>query len=167
MIDFKVRLRPAGLSSVGWIYPLQVSVDVPFIRKGIKSDDGIIYKYYIPGSSIKGALRSSASRISNAFGFKSCGEINVESIRKAHEKNGLCDVCRLFGYPGSSEASLIYISDFDLVNDVETLVTSGIRIDDATGKVAEGALFMIEKMPVNAEFLGRISLMTDDVKLIT
>ncbi|MBS7612361.1 hypothetical protein KEJ27_09235 [Candidatus Bathyarchaeota archaeon] len=166
MIDFKVRLKPVGLLSVGWVYPLRIDADVPFMRKGVKSSEGITYRCYIPGSSFKGALRSSASRIADLFGFKSCGEVNVEYIRKAHGKIGLCDVCKLFGYPGSSEQGLLYVADFDLVNDVATLTSTGIRVDDSSCKVAEGALFTVEKIPRNAEFLGRVSLATHDVKLI-
>ena len=166
MIDFKIRLKPAGTLSLGWVYPLRIGVDIPFMMKGIKLNEGIVHKYYIPGSSFKGALRSSASRIASSFGFKSCGEINVESIRKAHENIGLCDVCKLFGYPGSNEPGALYVTDFNLINNVSTATITCIRINDSAGKVAEGALFTIEKMPKNADFLGKISLATDDIKLI-
>lgn len=145
---------------------MYIGTDVPFMRKSIKTNGGIIYKCYIPGSSFKGTLRSSASRIAKSFGFKSCGEVNIELIREAHEKIGLCDVCKLFGYPGSNEPGILHVTDFNLINDTSTSLITGIRIDDSSGKVAEGALFTIEKISKDAEFLGEISLFTDDIKLI-
>lgn len=166
MISFKVRLRPVGLLSMGWVYPLRIDADILFMRKAVRSNGGIIYKYYIPGSSFKGALRSSASRIAEAFGFKSCGEVSAELIRKAHREIGLCDVCKLFGYPGSNEPGSLYVTDFNLVNEVESTVTTGIMIDDSSGKVVEGGLFTTEKIHRNAEFLGSISLVNHDIRLI-
>lgn len=136
------------------------------MRKSIKLNREIIYKCYIPGSSFKGALRSSASRIAKSFGFKSCGEVNIELIKEMHEKIGLCDVCKLFGYPGSNEPGLLHVTDFNLIKDTSTSLITGIRIDDLSGKVAEGALFTIEKISKDAEFLGEISLITDNTKLI-
>jgi len=131
-------------------------LDIQFVRR---IEYGGNSKICIPASSFKGALRSSASRISESYGFKSCGEIRPERIKERHEEIGrVCDVCELFGYPGSATPSLLIFSDFLPVNCVETLITTRIRIDDRSMRAAEGALFSIEYVPSGCEFVGMIEL---------
>ncbi|MEM3545996.1 MAG: RAMP superfamily CRISPR-associated protein [Candidatus Bathyarchaeia archaeon] len=164
-VKFKVRVKPVGLLSIGSIYSSFASSDVAFARKPSMEGGKSVYKHYIPGSSFKGALRSSTCRIAEVFGFKSCSEVDVGMIEKAHSRNGICDVCRLFGYPKSNTPSVLSVSDFELQGYAKPYVITGIRIEDESGKVAEGALFSTEKL-YGSEFLGEISLTTDDVNLI-
>lgn len=164
-IKFKVRIRPVGLLSIGCIYTSFTSSDIPFIRKISMEGDKNVYKYYVPGSSFKGALRSSACRIAEVFGFKSCGEIDIEMIEKAHSKDGVCDVCRLFGHPKSNAPSILSVSDLEPQGYIKPYVITGIRIEDESGKVAEGALFTMEKL-YDCEFLGEIALNTSNLDLI-
>jgi CRISPR/Cas system CSM-associated protein Csm3 (group 7 of RAMP superfamily) len=165
-LKFKVKVKPIGMATFGSVYALPLGPDVSFTRKFTIQAGKRITKYYIPGSSFKGALRSSASRIADLFGFKCCGEIDIERIEKAHERmGGVCDVCRLFGYPKSNAPSVLKVSDLELQGDVNVETVAGIRIDDSSGKVATGALFTSEKV-YGVEFAGEISLSDVDVNLI-
>jgi len=130
--------------------------DIQFVKRISYEGSSDIY---IPASSFKGALRSSASRVSESYGFRSCGEIRPERIREKHEKiGGLCDICELFGYPGSALPSPLIFSDLLPINHVETLTLTRVRIDDRSMKAAEGALFSIEHVPPGCEFTGTIEL---------
>jgi CRISPR/Cas system CSM-associated protein Csm3 (group 7 of RAMP superfamily) len=165
-IKFNVRVRPIGMMSIGSIYPIFLGPDLPFTKKFFLQNGKKIIKYYIPGSSFKGALRSSCCRIAESFNFKSCGEIDIERIEEVHRRIGdLCDVCKLFGHPKSNVSGIIKVSDLESQSNVNVQTIASIRIDDKSGKVAEGALFTSEKV-YNTEFIGEISLSTNDVDLI-
>ncbi|MEM4430701.1 MAG: hypothetical protein QXM08_06020, partial [Thermofilaceae archaeon] len=59
MIRIGMRLRSVTLLTVGWGIPEVMGADVVHARKLV----GDRYELYIPGSSVKGVLRSSASRV--------------------------------------------------------------------------------------------------------
>ena len=165
-IKFKVKVKPVGMMSVGSVYLLFLGPDIPFTKKFVLDGGRRVVKYYIPGSSFKGALRSSSCRIAESFNFKNCGEVDVERIEDAHKRmGGVCDVCKLFGYPKSNAPSALKVSDLELQGDVNVETVAGIRIDDSSGKVATGALFTSEKV-YGVEFAGEISLSDVDVNLI-
>lgn len=151
-----VRLKTVGLFCIGSSYPTAVGPDIQFVKR-INHDGSS--QFYIPASSFKGALRSSASRISESYGFKSCGEIRPERIKDKHKKmGGVCDVCELFGYPWSNSPSPLIFSDLLPADEVETVVLTRIRIDDKSMRAAKGALFSIEYIPPGCEFAGTIEL---------
>ncbi|MCX8171651.1 MAG: RAMP superfamily CRISPR-associated protein [Candidatus Bathyarchaeota archaeon] len=155
-MKFNVRLKTVGLFCIGWSYPTVIGPDIQFAKR-IDYDGGS--QIYIPASSFKGALRSSASRIAESYGFKSCGEIRPERIKDKHEKNGgVCDVCDLLGYPWSNSPSPLLFSDLLPVDKVEMLTLTRARIDDKSMKAAYGALFSIEYIPPGCEFAGTIEI---------
>jgi len=130
--------------------------DIQFVKRISYNGDSQIY---IPASSFKGALRSSASRIAESYGFKSCEEIRPERIREKHEKiGGICDVCKLFGYPGNNLPSPLIFSDLLPTGPVEVFALTRVRIDDRSMRAAEGALFSTEYIPPQCEFAGTIEL---------
>ena len=151
MITFEVKLRSTSLLCVGWSHPLALGPDVPFARR--RTEKG--YEAFIPGSSFKGALRSSASRIAKAYSFSSCGEVRPELIHKGD--SNVCDVCELFGIPGSRVPSTLIVSDLNPLNEVEFIPLTRIRLEDISLKAAEGALFTTEYCPC-AEFKGMLTL---------
>ncbi|MEN2974895.1 MAG: RAMP superfamily CRISPR-associated protein [Candidatus Caldarchaeales archaeon] len=160
---FYVRARPVGIALVGWSYPSMFDIDVPFMRKIVKmlkpsSDRDYDMKVYIPGSSFKGSLRSSVSRIASSYGFTSCGYIEPELIRIAHQRSGICDVCKIFGYPGSNTSSLIHVSDLDPVNSIRTFNVTRTKLEDGSLKVFEHALYTYEHIDDQAEFRGYIEV---------
>ncbi len=159
MISFNIRVRTETMTCIGWSHPAALGPDIPFARRIFREGDKHLYQLFIPGSTFKGALRSSASRIAEAYGFKSCGKIRPELIEKAHEEMGrICDVCMLFGTPRSSVPSPLFISDLKAEGEVETQVLTRVRLEDRSLRVAEGALFKIEYCPAGVEFTGRAVL---------
>lgn len=154
MISFKLRLRAATLLTVGWGIPDIMGADLVCSRK-LRTDGSSAY--YIPGSSVKGALRTAASRVAAAYGFSSCSEVRPERMEAAH-KGAACDVCRLFGYPSRdpSTASLLFVSDFNPVGGVEPISVARVALDDKTLTTMRWALYIMEHLPPGAEFEGEV-----------
>ena len=150
MKSIKVVLKVLSPLTVGYVGK-PVGPDIAFNELGI------------PPTTLKGVLRASLSRylseIDPGSGFSSCGEIEPERIRIAHEKMGrACDVCSLFGYPESRGSSwrpaesrgrvkLRWITDIG--GELETMTR--IAIDDLTGSVKENALFSQEYLAPGKE----------------
>ncbi|MBO3769587.1 MAG: RAMP superfamily CRISPR-associated protein [Thermoproteota archaeon] len=167
-MKFLVRVRAIGLLCIGGGYPMP-TVDIPFSKRIMNIGGNLVYNPYIPGSSFKGALRSAASRISNSYGFKSCGEVRPELIESFHEAlGGTCDVCKLFGYPKAGTPSPLIVNDLEPSNGSlkRTFTMTRIRLKDETLKVEEGALFKSEHVEPNTEFSGFINVLTDDQNLL-
>ena len=145
--------------------------DSPFVKS-----DG---HYFIPGSSIRGAMRSHLERVSPAFGIKTCqlsASTNVKCItvnkmtQKAFDQemergipefdlfkwlmknDRLCDTCLLFGSPYYS--SKIKLPDMFLTtaSSPEGIIRNGVAIDRDTGTAKEGALFDIEVLNKGIKF---------------
>jgi len=160
-LKFGVRIKTVGLATVGWSTPSALGVDVPVARKLIRKMSGEEYRVYVPGSSFKGALRSATSRVAEAYGFTSCGFIDPTMIMEAHRLRGVCDVCRLFGYPLRSIGGLVSVSDLELQDDARRSLTMRItrtKLDDTSLKVEEGALYTSEHTFPDIEFKGFIEI---------
>jgi CRISPR/Cas system CSM-associated protein Csm3 (group 7 of RAMP superfamily) len=157
VIRFKLRLRAATLLTVGWGVPDVLGADIVHVRKLRVEGSGASEVLYIPGSSVKGALRTAASRVAAAYGFTSCGETRPELIAKAHA-GGPCDVCRLFGYPGDdpSAASRVWVSDFNPVGEPRTVTVVRVGLDDRTLTAREGVLYSMEHLLPGSEFEGEV-----------
>ncbi|MCS7098690.1 MAG: RAMP superfamily CRISPR-associated protein [Candidatus Methanomethyliaceae archaeon] len=160
MIDFNVRLKTISLLCIGWSHPSIFGPDIPFIRE-LNSNGKM--RIYIPASSFRGALRSSAIKLAENYGFKSCGEIRPELIEDRHNRmGGKCDVCDLFGEP--MNISSLIVSNFEPIKDIKSLILTRIRLEDNSLKVSEEALFKVEYIPVGSEFLGNIKLINPTQK---
>ena len=117
-------LTVGGNTSIG-------SVDIAFNELGI------------PGSSIKGAMRTAISKAieeGEVKDYTSCGEIEPSKMKD-------CDVCRVFGKPNQE----------GVVNVHGVLVTPNavltrVSIDDGNLKAKEGSLFKQEVVKPNTEF---------------
>lgn len=157
VIWFRLRLRAVTLLTVGWGIPDVLGADIVHARK-LRADGHSIY--YVPGSSVKGALRTAASRVAPAYGFTSCGEVEPRRIGEAHARmGGPCDVCRLFGWPGGDPgASLVRVSDFELASTPAAVVLARVSLDDRTLTARRGALYMVEHLVPGTEFVGRIGV---------
>jgi len=146
-------VRPVGLLSVGWSHPSAMGIDIPFVKMP-KISDGSGWSYYIPASSFKGALRSSASKIAHAYGFTSCGEIKPDLLES---ENQACDVCYLFGTINRRKPR-IYFSDLlpSKISEPSVMLLTHTRIDDRSQTVAEHGLYTIEAILPTIEFTGSI-----------
>jgi len=167
VIRFKLRLRAATLLTVGWGVPDVLGADIVHARKLRVEGSGASEVLYIPGSSVKGALRTAASRVAAAYGFTSCGETRPELIAKAHA-GGPCDVCRLFGYPGDdlSAASRVWVSDFNPVGEPRTVTVVRVGLDDRTLTAREGVLYSMEHLLPGSEFEGEVRVDEDARNLV-
>jgi len=157
VIQFRLRLRAVSLLTVGWGLPDILGADVVHARKPRKTTEAgrIVEVPYIPGSSVKGALRTAASRVAVAYGFTSCSEVEPELIEKAHAGKP-CDVCRLFGYPGDNPSAMsrLWISDFNPVEEPKTTIIVRVTLDNRTLTAVKGALYSMEHLLPGSEFVG-------------
>lgn len=156
--------------------------DIVLYRSLFSNRDRYIENYMIPGSTIKGILRTSASKIAWMLNLSSCGQIDPIKIGRQHSLMKVsCDVCKIFGEPGGSSSPL-EVTEFHPIkhpnnalkifnNKVLTIDLNDsiwisnfirsltrIRLSDDTQNVAEGALFRVEYYPPLTFFYGEISL---------
>jgi CRISPR-associated RAMP protein (TIGR02581 family) len=126
---------------------------------------------YLPGSSLKGTVRSYCEKIGRTVGLDVCNPLDMKNScgrrleRKAKTATGaeiyqdLCPICRLFGHMVMS--SHIHFSDayptdgaIKDVNDTEE--RDGVAIDRVSGAVAVGP-FQLEVV-TRGEFAGSLTL---------
>lgn len=143
-----LSLSSPGLFSTGFTHPMILGPDIPFAAKPVKEGKETKYALYIPGSSVKGALRSAASRIASPFGFTTCGESLSNFMQK-------CDICELFGKPGVVYPKLFF-GDFVPENPVKTYTLTRVEVEDQSFTAAEHALFSVETVAPRSIFTGEI-----------
>ena len=152
---------------------LLASIDLPVIRISLNG----IETPYIPGSSLKGVLRSGCEVVARAFGVDVCYTLrdgwcgNKKGIKEYVDRvmrnkklpfeekrkelinavNELCLICKMFGSPINS--SLIYVYDsYPISPPAETDTKPGIAVDRRTGAAARGALFEVEYVKPGTAF---------------
>lgn len=129
---------------------------------------------YIPGSSLKGRVRTEAERIARQKGMEVCKPPNVRNMCGSNKSrvDELCICCRIFGTTGSnlSVASKVKFRDAYPLGKVETLLErAGIAIDREKGAVVKGALYTIQAVPAGAKFGLEIvaeNLSDEELKLL-
>jgi len=128
------------------------------LKNAIKNKDYSQLKFYIPGTSLRGVMRSHAEKIvrtlwdnkqepicCDPFGKNSCsGRLSSAKEKKLiSEKDSYkfsCVICKLFG--NTHSASRIQVHDSNFVTGIKELsVRDGIAIDRFTGGVSQGANF--------------------------
>ncbi len=165
MIRFRLRLRAMSFLTIGSGIPDIMGADVVHVRKTVVNGEVTRNVIYIPGSSVKGVLRTNASRIANAYGFKSCIEIDPRRLCALLNESGAgCDVCELFGRPGADPrySSKLFVSDFtsEEAENNRMLVTR-VSLDDRTLTSRRGALYSVEHVLPGTEFTGTLKVEDD------
>ncbi|MHA1595869.1 MAG: type III CRISPR-associated RAMP protein Csx7 [Candidatus Baldrarchaeia archaeon] len=155
---------------------LTAAVDLPVIR--LKDTP------YIPGSSLKGVLRSTCEMIARTAGLQVCmgvgtatcanrqiGFTEKDTIEKEIKRiigdkrpledlyemlDNLCLTCKMFGT--QSYSSKIFVSDAVPDGELSLGVKVGIAIDRRTGTVASGALYRVEYVEPGAVFKTQITV---------
>ncbi len=157
MREFKLQLKTLGLATVGWSHPAAAKADVIFARRYDHKGDYIVY---IPGSSFKGALRSSASRIAEVYGFRSCGETLANRLHKQGGGVDLntCAVCHVFGYPGSGFSKIVVDDFIPDGKEVRVFRVTHVGLEDSSLTKSEHKLYMSEVIPPNIVFNGSIEV---------
>lgn len=140
--------------------------DMTFVRTRRKGQP----EPFLPGSSLKGTLRSHAERIARTLKDKSvCGvfqKANVEGCSWALDDTktpsdyaGSCPACRLFGslrWKGRFRIGDAYLIESD--RNVKPELRDGIAIDRVSGGVAGTAKFDLEVMPADVTFETRLEI---------
>jgi len=111
---------------------------------------------YIPGSSLKGRVRTEAERIARQKGMDVCKPPDVKNMCGSLKRNldDFCVCCKIFGTAGDlSVASKVKFRDAYPLSKVETLLErSGIAIDRDKGTVVRGARYTIQAIPAGVQF---------------
>ena len=119
---------------------------------------------YIPGSSLRGSLRSTVERIASSLGkdtcllfdhnsHPSCVTVNQDKLKDIKDESkilkilmtegNLCDTCKVFG--STHFASKVKITDLYPTNNIDKgNKRYGVGIDRDTETASQGALFEIE-----------------------
>jgi CRISPR-associated RAMP protein (TIGR02581 family) len=170
--DLRNRLECTGLLI------LDTALHIGTGQNSPTTDAGVVRDYrgrpFIPGSSLKGALRSAVERRVKWLGLTSCqltpGNDSCLSLtadkelmlddgrqqwralplakRKQDIEKDLCDTCKVFGSPVF--AAKVRLDDLPIVEDLEELAASlvevrdGVGIDRDSGTAADGAKFDYE-----------------------
>jgi len=161
MRRLRIQLRNLSLLTVGSAYPRFSLADINTVRVG--------GEVIIPGSSLKGALRTAGHRAARRLGMRSCGEVEPSKVVEAHERmGGKCDVCELFGMPGPGgvASSKLFVSDLRPKDPVATEVITRVSLDPRSGKAWEGGLFTVEVVPICTVFEGELMLLDDKEKYL-
>lgn len=145
--------------------------DMAFVRTNRNGH----FEPFLPGSSLKGVLRSHAERIARTLQDKSVCDVfrgarvdGCSSRFKGHDVNRShpsdyrysCPACRLFGslhWKGRFSIGDAYLTP-DYRN-VEPEVRDGIGIDRISGGVAGGAKFDLEVMPAGVVFETQLDVL--------
>lgn len=138
-------LRSLKLVSLGDLTSFGFISDIPFYR----TPRG---RFAIPGSTIRGVLRTLAVELADKYGLSAVDTVNPDILQSSRD-----DLSLLFGKPGLS-LPVLRVSNFYPVEDVEPVVLTRIKVNEKTGRVEEGAMFDVEYLPPCTTFSGQIIL---------
>jgi CRISPR/Cas system CMR subunit Cmr4 (Cas7 group RAMP superfamily) len=110
-------------------------VDAPIFRRRNRC--------VIPGTTLKGLLRTALYRIAPVLEKTACWEIKPDKMK-------LCSVCELLGMPNLP--SKVFVEDAHPIAGVDVLLATRTAINRASGKVSEGALFTSEYVAPGTKF---------------
>lgn len=153
-ISVKVTLIAKSLLSVGCgKVAAKHYVDIVLYQRPVlvevKDGYGQRYEYCIPGSTLKGVLRTSASKVARLLGLASCYEISPDKTC------GRCDVCDVFGAP--DKPSKIFVGDATPSSSLSSTSITHTSINRKRRVVERWALFSVETYPIGSSFHFEIS----------
>ncbi|OFI07059.1 RAMP superfamily protein [Clostridium acetireducens DSM 10703] len=136
-------------------YMIKLNFKSPFNINTGEGENDFINKYtvklrgkpYIPGSTIKGKIKSNFYKISD---FK----------HKDNNESCNCPMCKLFGKSGNSP-SKICVDNFETKEESKISIKTSNSIDRFRKVSKDGALFT-EEQCYNKEFLGEVSIVFDE-----
>ncbi len=152
--------------------------DLPVVKVRVHHGNTMREVAYIPGSSLKGFIRSVCEFIARSCGIyvcytlgdRSCSRINNSINQKMFDealredryedclnvlKNNVCIICRMFG--STLSASLVDVDDALPVAETPLRMRVCVAIDRNTGAAARGALYNYEYVEPGTVFRTRIS----------
>lgn len=113
----------------------------------------------IPGSSLKGVLRTEMERLLTGISIDVC---SVPDVCRSPKRKDVeeCPVCILFG--GAELAGSVRIKDAT-ANNKRTLIRDGVAIERKTRKAKSGAKYDFEAVPQGTEFYGEVTIENLDI----
>lgn len=112
---------------------------------------------YIPGSSLKGRIRSEFERIAKSLGKPVCEAPLVGNMcgSRTKDEEELCAACKVFGTAGRlfARASKVTCRDAYPTSEVrQTEIRESVAIERETKRAAPGRLFSVEAVPRGTTF---------------
>ncbi len=138
-------------------------IDNPLIRIKINHED----IPYIPGSSLKGILRTEVEKYYRAIGKDVCYPYNHNSHCNRGNIDELCPACQIFG---SQQISSHFIVSDAILQDTEEYPFPGIKIKPGnainriTGVAQHGALYQVETIQPGGCFKMTIQINNIDLR---
>ena len=118
---------------------------------------------YLPGSSVKGVLRSEVERVFRSIGERVCEIPNVCDPKQDTDED-YCMVCGIFG--GMNLAGHVRLRDCLTVNDtVHVGIKPGVAINRTLGTAQSGALYNLEVIHPSQKF--GFTMVVDNINLIS
>lgn len=157
-----IRIGAPTISETG-LGRLDLPVETMKIRRG----DKVIEVPYIPGSSLKGVLRSLAEKIARSMGYKVCEPFADNPSKKEEAISGPCIICKIFGggYDKFRIASHVYVYDsFPISDEVSIYARTRVAIDRFLGTARPGHLFTLEYIPPNTKWNFKMRLFNIDLE---
>ncbi|CAG0994791.1 CRISPR system Cms endoribonuclease Csm3 [Anaerolineae bacterium] len=128
--------------------------------------DPISKRPYIPGSSLRGKMRSQTEKVLGLRQNNRIGQVTIHTCKTdvEYDANGGCPVCHVFGVPGEVDATgptLLVVRDVPLTDDsAEKMKTAKtdlpfaeLKTEVAIDRVTSAATpRTIERVPAGAEF---------------
>lgn len=120
---------------------------------------------FIPGSTLKGALRAGVQLLEKMEGRRTCrhGECfselaeNLDTITHKDLYSGLCTLCKIFGAPGYK--SHVFVEDaYPTEPYVATFSKQGVALSRKGGGAVERNLYDFEVVPRNTKFWWRMEI---------
>lgn len=147
--------------------PLHVGAGGPELTgEPIPVIKGVGGRPYIPGSSIKGKVRSEVERLARSLGLKVCSPPDVKRMcgSNVNREDDLCVACRIFGTAGGklSMASKVKFRDAFPEGDVRPQERPGVAIDRDRGAVEPRRLYTLEVVPEGTRF--RLEVVCENIE---
>lgn len=115
----------------------------------------------IPGSSLKGVLRSHFELLAKSKGFKIHDPWNSEAAKLEAENRDFCIVCGTFG--STELASHVTVYDAYPLSDVRTFHKTSVSIDREFRGARPDALFKEELVPPRTEWSFKMDIVNIEV----
>ncbi|MBC8449624.1 MAG: CRISPR-associated RAMP protein [Chloroflexi bacterium] len=156
-------------------------VDIPQIRMTTSQRPDVQGEPYVPGSSLKGAIRSTCETVIRTFvdGYKGSGVLCYDDAPEektvcGKENAPLCMMCDTFGNTNriskvSFDDAFLTDAALGLLSDAVVQHRTGVSISRKTGAAKSGALFSVEFVPRGAEFEFKIlctNILPAELKLL-
>jgi len=152
IVEFKVVLRADDLLSIGWGYPGPTGTDTQLFR----FKPSVEAEPVIPGSTIKGSLRTAVIRVARILGLNVCNEVDPELIKLYCRPDDV--LLKMFGKPGDSSPSRLIVEPFTVKGKAITTVLKHVSIERDSLKARKGALYSSEYIVPCTLFEGKMIL---------